>query len=259
MLLAINSLSLPWSSGLVGIYIVYIVTRYPTSWKRFLKPRIWIGLIAVTVLAGLLLGEITNKQSGWTWSGILIGLQMSLRAIFMVVAFNVVSIELRNPKIIGWVLQRGLGQLATAMEVAFDALPTLIASLGEQRNVLRHPVTSLSRLLLVAKQRLTELDLQESPLKESSSLQVIVHLEKQVCSWRLPKNFDNGNVASVEFFRRSCGWTRCESAMMSSTFRLGNVPHCVGMNLMVSALRSVSGYFEITEYGSAVPPLIRLY
>ncbi len=165
MLLAINSLSLPWSSGLVGIYIVYIVTRYPTSWKRFLKPRIWIGLIAVTVLAGLLLGEITNKQSGWTWSGILIGLQMSLRAIFMVVAFNVVSIELRNPKIIGWVLQRGLGQLATAMEVAFDALPTLIASLGEQRNVLRHPVTSLSRLLLVAKQRLTELDLQESPFK----------------------------------------------------------------------------------------------
>jgi nucleoside-triphosphatase THEP1 len=41
----------------------------------------------------------------------------------------------------------------------------LIASLGEQRNVLRHPVTSLSRLLLVAKQRLTELDLRESPLK----------------------------------------------------------------------------------------------
>jgi nucleoside-triphosphatase THEP1 len=83
----------------------------------------------------------------------------------MVVAFNVVSIELRNPKIIGWVLRRGLGQLATAMEVAFDTLPTLIASLGEQRNVLRHPVTSLSRLLFVAKQRLTELDLRESHLK----------------------------------------------------------------------------------------------
>jgi nucleoside-triphosphatase THEP1 len=140
--------------------------RYPTSWKRLLKPRIWIGLIAVTVLAGLLLGEITSKQSGWTWSGILIGLQMSLRAIFMTVVFNVVSIELRNPKIIGWVLRRGFGQLATAMEIAFDTLPTLIASLGEQRNVLRHPVNSLSRLLLIAKQRLTELDLQESPIKK---------------------------------------------------------------------------------------------
>jgi len=165
VLLAISNLSLAWSSSLVGVYIVCIVARYPTSWKRFSKPRIWIGLIVVTVLAGLLLGEITNKQSGWTWSGILIGLQMSLRAIFMVVAFNVVSIELRNPKIIGWVLRRGLGQLATAMEVAFDTLLTLIASLGEQRNVLRHPVTSLSRLLFVAKQRLTELDLRESHLK----------------------------------------------------------------------------------------------
>jgi nucleoside-triphosphatase THEP1 len=166
VLLAISSLSLPWSSSLIGVYIVCMVLRYPTSWKRLLKPRIWIGLIAVTVLAGLLLGEITSKQSGWTWSGILIGLQMSLRAIFIVVAFNVVSIELRNPKIIGWVLRRGFGQLATAMEVAFDTLPTLIASLGEQRNVLRHPVTSLSRLLLIAKQRLTELDLQESPLNK---------------------------------------------------------------------------------------------
>jgi len=166
VLLAISNLSLVWSSSLVGAYIICMVARYPTSWKRFSKPRIWIGLIAVTVLAGLLLGEITSKQSGWTWSGILIGLQMSLRAIFMIAAFNVVSIELRNPKIIGWVLQQGFGQLATAMEIAFDTLPTLIASLGEQRNVLRHPVTSLSRLLLVAKQRLTELDLRESPLKK---------------------------------------------------------------------------------------------
>lgn len=166
MLLAIGSLSLPWSSSLVGAYTVFMVARYPTSWKRFSKPRIWIGLIVVTVLAGLLLGEITSKQSGWTWSGILVGLQMSLRAVFMVVAFNVASIELRNPKIIGWVLRRGFGQLATAMEVAFDALPTLIASLGEQRNVLRHPVTSLSRLLLIAKHRLTMLDPRESPLKK---------------------------------------------------------------------------------------------
>ena len=165
MLLAIGSLPLSWSSILVGAYTIFMVLRYPTSWKRFSKPRIWIGLIAVTVLAGLLLGEITIKQPGWTWNGILVGLQMSLRAVFMVAAFNVVSIELRNPKIIGWVLRRGFGQLATAMEVAFDTLPTLIASLGEQRNVLRHPVASLSRLLLVAKHRLTELDLRESPVK----------------------------------------------------------------------------------------------
>jgi nucleoside-triphosphatase THEP1 len=164
MLLAIGNLSLPWSLSLVGTYTVFMMARYPTSWKRFSRPRIWIGLVVVTVLAGLLLGEITSKQSGWTWSGILIGLQMSLRAIFMVVAFNVVSIELRNPRIIGWILRRGFGQLATAMEVAFDAFPTLIASLGEQRNVLRHPVTSLSRLLLVAKHRLTQLDSRESSL-----------------------------------------------------------------------------------------------
>jgi len=165
VLLAIGSFSLVWSSGIVGAYTICMVAWYPTSWKRFSEPKLWIGLIAVTVLAGLLLGEITNRQSDWSWSGILIGLQMSARAIFLIVAFNVVSTELRNPKIIQWVMRRGLGQVATAMEVAFDILPTLVTSLGEQRTMLRHPVISLSNLLVVAKERLSELDLRASPLK----------------------------------------------------------------------------------------------
>ena len=162
ILFAIGSFSLLWSFVLVGLYTCVMLAAYPNAWRRFSKPKIWIEMILITIFSGFLLGEITNKQPGWNWSGIVIGIEMSLRAVFMVVAFNVVSVELRNPKIIGWVLRRGFGQLATALEVAFDTLPAMIAALGEQRNVLRHPIISLSRLLMIAKHRLAQFDRSES-------------------------------------------------------------------------------------------------
>jgi nucleoside-triphosphatase THEP1 len=151
-------IGLAWSILIVGFYIVVMFGLYPNAWRRFSRAKLWIEMILITVISGFLLGEITSKQSGWNWSGIIIGLEMSVRAAFMVVAFNVVSVELRNPKIVDWIMRRGFGQLASAMEAAFDALPTMIAVLGEQRNVLRHPVTSLSRLLLVAKRRVIEIE-----------------------------------------------------------------------------------------------------
>jgi nucleoside-triphosphatase THEP1 len=158
LLFAISNLTLIWSALLIVLYTVIMVKRYPKCWNSLTRIKIWASMIIITILSGLLLGEITNIGTGWTWSGIFIGLQMSLRAIFMVVAFNVISIELRNPVIINWVLRRGLGQLATAMEVAFDALPTIVATLGEQRDVLRHPVVSLSRLFLFAQHRMRQLE-----------------------------------------------------------------------------------------------------
>jgi nucleoside-triphosphatase THEP1 len=162
ILLAIGSLSLLWTLVLVGLYICVMLVLYPKAWRRFSKPKIWIEMILITIFSGFLLGEITNKQPGWNWIGIVIGVEMSLRAAFMIVAFNVVSVELRNPKIIGWVLRRRFGQLATALEVAFNTLPAMIAALGEQKNVFRHPIVSLSRLLKIAKHRLAQFNLPES-------------------------------------------------------------------------------------------------
>jgi nucleoside-triphosphatase THEP1 len=158
LLLAITKLSFLWSSIAVVVYMVSAVIIYPSAWKRFSRPKLWIELILITILAGLLLGEIANKGAGWTWTGLIVGVQMSFRASFMVVAFNIISIELRNPKIIDWFLRIGFGQLAAAMEVAFDSLPTVISTLGDQRKVLRHPIISLSRLLLVAKSRLAVIE-----------------------------------------------------------------------------------------------------
>ncbi len=158
VLLAIGKLSLIWSSSIVMIYTIFALFLYPNLLKRFYRPKIWIELIIITSLAGLLLGNIPNRGSEWTWSGLIAGIQMSLRALFMVIAFNIISIELRNPKIIGWFLHIGFGKIANAMEVAFDALPTAVSLLEDQRRILRHPITSLSQLLAIAKNRLEEIE-----------------------------------------------------------------------------------------------------
>jgi len=158
VLLAINSLPMLWSAVLVTLYIATMIFLYPRIWNRFKKPRLWIEFLLITLLAGLLLGEISSDHAGWTWHGLIVGLQMIFRGSFMIVAFSVISIELRNPTIINWFLHRGMGQLSEAMEIAFDALPTMAATLGDQKRIFRNPVASLSRLLIAAKIRLQEIE-----------------------------------------------------------------------------------------------------
>jgi nucleoside-triphosphatase THEP1 len=159
VLLAITYVSLLWSAVVVILCISTMIFLYPRIWNRFKKPRLWIEFVSITLLAGLLLGGLNSNQAGWTWYGLVAGLQMILRGSFMIVAFSVISIELRNPTIINWFLHRGMGQLSEAMEMAFAALPTMAATLGDQKKIFRDPVNSLSRLLVAAKIRLQEIEL----------------------------------------------------------------------------------------------------
>ena len=163
VLIAVKDLPLLWSSIAVCSFALVILRLYRGAWRRFGRPRLWIEFIIITLLAGLLLGGFQGGGSGWTWNGLVAGLQMVLRAVFMLTAFTVVSIELRNPVIIDWFLERGLKQLPGAMEVAFDALPTMAAHLGDQKSVFRHPVRTLSGLLIAAKERLKDLEGTISP------------------------------------------------------------------------------------------------
>jgi hypothetical protein len=53
MLFVISELSFLWSSIAVVVYVVGAVIIYPRAWKRFSRPKIWIELILITILAGL--------------------------------------------------------------------------------------------------------------------------------------------------------------------------------------------------------------
>jgi nucleoside-triphosphatase THEP1 len=88
-------------------------------------------------------------------TGLASGVQMTLRALFVVSAFGGISVELRNPRIVNWFLRRGLGALGSALDAAFRTLPTMVSALGEHRSVLRHPVLALSRMFAVVLREMT--------------------------------------------------------------------------------------------------------
>ena len=66
---------------------------------------------------------------------------MTARATLVVAAFSAISIELRNPVILEWFFNRGLGTLSVAMRMAFRALPSIVQALvaATPRTPASHP------------------------------------------------------------------------------------------------------------------------
>ena len=149
-ILALTLLALPLAAVLVIAYAAAAFLRYRPVARRFASPRLWIELTLVSALAGLMLGGVTGTEHEGVWGGLLVGLQMALRASLAIVAFSCLSIELRNPVILSWFLRRGLGNLPEALRVAFAALPLFARSLGKEQRFLRRPLDSIAHSLALA-------------------------------------------------------------------------------------------------------------
>lgn len=150
-LLAIARLPFGISAGLVAGYMALTLSRYGRVRSRLLRARVWIEFAIVSVLAGLLLGELTSEAAGWSWSGLGAGLEMTTRAALIMTAFSAVSVELRNPAVVGWFLRRGLDSYSAALGVAFEALPAMTQAIGRQSLFLFSPLESVARVLAEAR------------------------------------------------------------------------------------------------------------
>ncbi len=149
----------------VAVYLLGVLFWYPGLRKKFARVRLWVEFAAVALLAGLLLGTLAPGGMGTWWTGLLSGVVMAARATLVVAAFSAISIELRNPVVVNWFLQRGLGTVSDALQVAFRALPAMIQSLGRQRNGLRHPLRAFSTMLAFMLAQLD--DLSRIPMRAS--------------------------------------------------------------------------------------------
>jgi hypothetical protein len=132
----------------VAAYLFAVLFRYPSLRQKFKRPRLWIEFGAVALLAGVLLGVLAPEGSGTWWTGLQSGIVMTARATLVVAAFSAISFELRNPAVVNWFLQRGLGSVSAALQMAFRALPAMIQSLNSQRHSIRHPLRGLSQMLI---------------------------------------------------------------------------------------------------------------
>lgn len=129
-------LPLAVAAASVAAYALLVFRAYPRAMAKLQRPTFWVQMAGVLLLAGLLLGGLRSGRAGLL-EGLRAGTQMAMRATLVLLGFTAVSVELRNPRIMGWLERRRLRGLSDALGLAFGALPAFTALLADQRTFWR--------------------------------------------------------------------------------------------------------------------------
>lgn len=132
---------------IIIIYLFLCVKYYKGIIRRLKKPFFWIQLLIIILLAFLFWNTFSETQGGNPLKGMWIGAGMALRAVFIVIAFSSLSVELRNPKIKEVIFRTGFSQLYLALNLSFAALPAMISNLSNSHKGLRNPFLFFPKLL----------------------------------------------------------------------------------------------------------------
>ena len=147
-------------------YLLFCLLTYRGIIRRLKKPFFWVQLLIIIMLAALFWNYFSDTQTENPYEGIVIGLEMSLRAVYVIIAFSSVSIELRNPRVKDRIFRSGFHNLYLALQLAFSALPAMISNLSvKQGNNLKNPFLFFPLLLKQAESwysRMTELQSNQS-------------------------------------------------------------------------------------------------
>lgn len=146
-LVLINNFSFYSAIIFIMAYVVFCIIHYKNSLKHLKKPFFWVQVVVLTILATLFFngfehGNIFNME------GMMVGIKMNVRAVLVLIGFSSISVELRNPVVKSVLWKRGLSQLYQSLAISFSALPSVISNLAKPGQILRHPVKSLSEILL---------------------------------------------------------------------------------------------------------------
>jgi hypothetical protein len=154
-LLIVNMTNLKWAAVFITIYSVACILRYKNSLRRLRKPVFWIQLFILTFLAAIFWNGFHSSGSFFDTAGLEVGLGMNLRAVFVVIAFSSLGIELRNPVIKDFLFNKGMSKIYLALGLSFSALPVMIEAMPKPLYFLRHPINSFSEMMMQANEWLT--------------------------------------------------------------------------------------------------------
>ncbi len=149
-LLIVNLTKLEWAAAFITIYSVACILRYKNSLRRLRKPVFWIQLFILTFLAAIFWNGFQSSGSFFDIAGLKVGLGMNLRAVFVVIAFSSLGIELRNPVIKDFQFNKGMSKIYLALGLSFSALPVMIEAMPKPSYFLRHPIDSFSEMMIQA-------------------------------------------------------------------------------------------------------------
>ncbi len=136
-----------WEKALVAAAVAMgVAARYRRGLRRLSRPEFWVGLVAVTLAAGAILGLLGPGGVGWR-GGLAVGLGMSAHAVFVTLCFAALTTELTHPAVRRLLERLGGGRLHQAVQAAFATLPLVVAALPSGREFLRRPGRALAGLL----------------------------------------------------------------------------------------------------------------
>jgi len=134
----------------VILYMLIFGYRYRFALRRLRKPIFWSQLIIIVLLSAIF-WDINNPDGSWiSTEGILVGLEMMIRALFIVVAFSALSVELRNQQVKDFFFGVGFGKFYQAVGMAFSALPVMISSMPGSKEIIKKPFRSFVMPLVMA-------------------------------------------------------------------------------------------------------------
>jgi len=130
------------AAPVVAAVVGLAVWRYGGRLRRLRRPRLWIELGVVLLLSGLVLGALEGDIA----AGARAGAQMILRAVYVVVIFSAISVELKHPRISSWLYRGRLAPLGAALQAAFEALPDFVSAIPGLRAARKNPAQVLAGL-----------------------------------------------------------------------------------------------------------------
>ena len=146
--LAVN----PYLNIYIKIPIVILTGALMIYWyrafiKKIIKPKFWIQIIFVTLLASYFIGGVSDNEWGLNSKGLTAGIDMSLRAIFVLLCFSGISLELKKPLADMLLKSKKSKNLSGSVMLTFETLPFFISYISSDKTVFRHPVRALSRFI----------------------------------------------------------------------------------------------------------------
>ena len=147
ILFIINKYGLFYGTIAGAIYFVFNLVRYKNAVRQFKRPALWLQLVILTVLASLFYVD-GSEIVYFSLKGVTVGLEMTLRAVVVVLGFSAISVELRNPLIKTVLNKKGFSNLYNALGMAFSALPAIISDITKPKQILKKPFKTIVDIIL---------------------------------------------------------------------------------------------------------------
>jgi nucleoside-triphosphatase THEP1 len=165
--------------------------RYKRAMRQMMRPKFWFTFGIITLASSFLITFINANELSWL-DGIVTGIQINFRAAVVISGFTVLGTELYHPRIREELLQSRFSNVHTALTLAFETLPAVIAQLPSVKNLFKSPLIYLKLMIEHAEQRAKEIQ-----NRQNQKIIVVSGPRESGKTTRLLELFKDLNSASV--------------------------------------------------------------